>query len=153
MVIWDGAQVNEFRPPSDKCSTSVRSNQRVPIKQIVRWQKFNGFNIRHRTFAPMKFPANDGLPTDCAEQLPLIPITHRPRTCHTPHRRQDKSVIRRPLIGSSSELNRWGTGSTAHQSVARRQSIGDSVGHKFLKLINRKVLGYWSEGATFVIGM
>ena len=26
----------------------------------------------------MTFPANDGLPTDCAEHLPLIPITHRP---------------------------------------------------------------------------
>ena len=67
LVIWVSAQTDEFRS-----------------SKIVRWQKFNGFKIRHRTFAQMKFPAYGGLPTDCAEHLPLIPITHRPRTCYTP---------------------------------------------------------------------
>ena len=83
-----------FGPSHRKCPTcpmifvntawvSTQTDEFLSSK-IVRWQKFNGFKIRHRTFALMTFPANDGLPTDCAERLPLIPITHWPRTCHTP---------------------------------------------------------------------
>ena len=63
------------------------------------------------------------------------PVTDLPHShvMLSSHRWQDKSVIHQPLIGLSSEFDRWGTGSTTHQSLARRQSIGDSVGHKFFK--------------------
>ena len=64
-VPWVSTQIDEFRS-----------------SKIVRWQKFNGFEIRPWTFALMKFPASGGLPTYCAEHLPLILSTHRPWTCH-----------------------------------------------------------------------
>ena len=117
-VPWVSAQTDEFRS-----------------SKIVRWQKFNGFKIRHRTFAPMKFPANGGLPTDCAEHLPLIPITHRPRTCHTPMWCPCDAVEPPTTrqIGDSPAFNRivigvWSVGYRKHRTLISGSSADDRSG-------------------------
>ena len=68
-------QMSSAQPPTSVPWVSTQTDE-FRSSKIVRWQKLNGFKIRHRTFAPTKFPANGGLPTDCAEHLLLIPITH-----------------------------------------------------------------------------
>ena len=112
LIVVCHPQMSSTRPPTSVPWVSAQTDEFRPSK-IVRWQKFNGFKIRNRTFAPMKFPANGGLPTDCAEHLPLIPITHRPRTYHTPMwcRRATDDKTNRWFLWS--DCHRWGTGSTA----------------------------------------
>ena len=63
------APMYSAHPPMSVRRASSQSEEFRPGK-IVRWQKFNWFEIRHRTFTPMKFPASSGLPTDCTEHLP-----------------------------------------------------------------------------------
>ena len=115
------SSTDEFRPNPTSVPWVSAQTDEFRSSKIVRWQKFNGFKIRHRTFAPMKFPANGGLITHRLRRASSAdsdypPATHLPHShvMLSSHRRQDKSVIRRPLIGSSSEFDRWGTGSTAH---------------------------------------
>ena len=117
-------QMSSARPPTSVPWVSAQTDE-FRSSKIVRWQKFNGFKIRHRTFAPMKFPANGGithrLRRASSADSDYPPATHlsHSHVMLSSHRRQDKSVIRRPLIGSSS------VGYRKHRTIISGSSADD----------------------------
>ena len=102
------SSTDEFRQTPDKCSMSVRSNRRVPIKQnrsmtkVQRVSNSSSDVCSDEISGQWRFTHRLRRAPSADSDYP--PATHLPHShvMLSSHRRQDKSVIRRPLIGSSS---------------------------------------------------
>ena len=111
-VPWVSAQTDEFRS-----------------SKIIRWQKFNRFKIRHRTFAPIKFPANFLPIAPSTFRWFRLPTGHGPATlpCNAvepPATRQisDSSTFNRIVIGV------WSVGYRKHRTLIIGSSADDRSG-------------------------
>ena len=119
------SSTDEFCPPSDKCSMSVRSNRRVLIKQnrpmtkIQRVWNSSSDVCSDEISGQWRFTHRlHRAPSADSDYSPATDLPHS-HVMLSSHRRQDKSVIHRPLIGLSLEFDQWGTGSTAQQDAWR----------------------------------
>ena len=122
------SSTDEFRSPSDMCSTSVRLNRWVPIKQnrpmtkVQRVSNSSSDVCSDEISGQWRFTHRlHRTPSANSDYPPATDLPHS-HGMLSGHRRQDKSMIRRPLIGSSVGYRKHRTPISGLSAINRRFS-------------------------------